>query len=100
METYYLVKFEDNWADEMNIYGFKLFKNDEFEILQKKISSITGSIVIGFGTNQDNEYDDYNDLLNCFEIIPISLEKYNLLMELFPYGEFGETSVFDNDMYD
>ena len=88
MNTHYLVKFEDNWADEIDISGFKLFEKDKWEELKKKILTITGEINIYFGSNEDNEYDNAEDLLSCFKTYPITSEQYNLILKLFPSGEF------------
>jgi len=97
-----LVKFDENWADEMDVSGFKLFKSeqdwqkaikkfkDEREIEDEEDCCFS----IYFGTNEDNEYTSFSEFLNCFEVTNISDAEAAVLLTLFPdlvqfeYGHF------------
>lgn len=102
-----LVKFDDNWADEMDMDGFKLFNSkEEWEKLIEDFvaqhkddhdceeDEDLPSICISFGTNEDNEYDTMEELLRNFELVEVTDEEAAALEHIFPecvshgYGQF------------
>lgn len=97
--TYVLVKFSDNWADEMDIAGFKVMTQeawDETVALVHKWFETNEYYTVSFGTNEENEYYSAENLLDCFEVTPLDVIGHTVLYHLFskPYGEhdieFGE----------
>jgi hypothetical protein len=96
-----LVKFDDNWADEMDVSGFKIFNNldawnkalSEFKS-EKEIEEDDQYFEICFGTNEWIEYDSFGDFLKNFEIVEISKDTAEIIDGLFPeadsygYGHF------------
>lgn len=86
---YILVKFNDNWADEMDIDGFKVMTEERHK---KALASLDGPETFPFeayfGTNESNLYEDKDQFLRNFEFIPVD-ESFALeLKQHFPYG-FG-----------
>jgi len=97
-----LVKFDDNWADEMDVSGFKLFKSEQD--WQKAIDKFKDELDIDdeedccfevyFGTNEENQYTSFSRFLRRFEVIHISDAEAAVLLTLFPnlvqfeYGHF------------
>jgi hypothetical protein len=94
-KKYYLYKFEDNWADEADFSGFAIFTEEEkrkHEIGIKRAFKNGGSIC--FGTNEDNEYDSYEDVESTFEFEEITKQEYFTIKRLF--GEtFGHLGPLD-----
>lgn len=91
-DPYVLVVFEDNWADEMDLEGFKVVRKSEWEqtvaeFREEKEDSKYG-IEFCFGTNEYNEYDSVDDALACFTVTEMTDECAKLLQKLFPSG-FG-----------
>jgi NurA-like 5'-3' nuclease len=99
-----LVKFDDNWADEMDVSGFKLFDNldawnaaiaefkEEKEIVDGEDS---GYFEVCFGTNEYIEYETVEEFLVQFDITEISDAAADVIETLFPeaklsygYGHF------------
>jgi hypothetical protein len=82
-----LVKFKDNWSDEFDAEGFKLFNGVEWkefkEVIEKKIQFPAKGY---FGTNEFLEYVDAKDYFGRLEIVDISEEGYQLIKNLFPKG--------------
>lgn len=82
---YYLVKYSDNWADEMDIEGFAVFTQKEFCDFSNAIEEIMNLIKNGktytywFGTNEGVEYDHVNYFLKSFEIKTIDALSYSLI---------------------
>lgn len=99
MNTHYLVKFQDNWADEMDIAGFYIYEKTTWDELKTNIENIKTKMVFSIGTNEEINYDSGEELLNSLEVIEITSRQYNTIVKLFPDAYFGETSVFDNISY-
>ena len=62
-----LVRFTDNWADEMDIDQFCILPLDIWNRYSKIIKSLPYPFEVYFGTNESNEYSPL-DYLKCFEI--------------------------------
>jgi hypothetical protein len=82
-ENFYLVKYKDNWADEINIDGHivltkEIFK--KFDAIAKKNLCFTMCI----GTNEEIEYNnnDWQKASNAYSVVEITGEQYNVLKEL------------------
>jgi hypothetical protein len=96
-----LVKFDDNWADEMDVGGFKIFNNlkawnkalSEFKI-EQEIEEVDQYFEVCFGTNEYIEYDSFSSFLKKFQITEISKDTAEIIGGLFPevksygYGHF------------
>jgi hypothetical protein len=91
-----LVKYEDNWADEVDIYGFRLFDLKEWmaykDDLVKHIAE-NGELKYSFGTNEEITYDSVEDVLRQFTVNEISMEEYDAIVSAFNFGmrrKFGD----------
>jgi hypothetical protein len=103
---YYLYEFSDNWADEMDVQGFAPLTHIEKEIVEENINrKFRDGGSISFGTNEDNDYDDLEDVIACVSFTEISKSEYLTIKKLFgeSYGELGPidssefTSLVDID---
>lgn len=101
---YYLYKFSDNWADEMDLEGFAILtekeKDSKLAYIKKKFKK---GGTISFGTNEDNEYDSLSDVLDCIEFKEISQADYNAVKRIFgdkSMGELGPLNYENDDFYD
>lgn len=99
MNTHYIVKFVDNWADEMDVAGFYIYEKTTWDELKTNIENIKTKMEFSIGTNEELEYRNGKELLNSFVEIPLTFEKYEIILQLFPGGMFGEVSVFQNIRY-
>lgn len=97
---YYLYTFEDIWANEMNVAGFMILNELEKDSLLtqiKKEFKKGGSI--SFGTNEDNEYDSLQDVMNCITIKEISKTEYDVIKKTLgtSFGETGPANIIEED---
>ena len=102
---YYLYEFEDNWADEMDLAGFAILTEVEKDIALAKIrKEYKKGGSIGFGSNQDNEYDTLSDVMNTISFKKITEAEYNVIKKTLgvTFGETGplDTSDLDDDYDD
>jgi hypothetical protein len=92
-EQKYLVSYDDNWADEMDVSGSKIFDSkselDEFFDGFKKYFEENGYYSFGIGTNEEIEYDTFSDFEEAFTIQPITDNEKEVL-EKFGFGSGGQ----------
>jgi hypothetical protein len=90
-KTYYLAKFSDNWADEIDLHGFVL-TDDKEELLKTTrewFKECEGHM--GFGSNQGKQYRSYEEMMKRISFKKMTKDEYQTLKKFFPssYG-FGE----------
>ena len=100
-----LVKYEDNYADEFDIAGFKIFEtNDHYIKWSEEVEHAfyfddcdlvrTGPVEIYFGTNEFVSFETIKDYQKCLEVKEISAYEADLLESLIgaDYGIFIDPS--------
>ena len=79
---YYLVKFNDYWADEMDINSLAIIdetkKEKLFNQFRKYADKETNYYLFYFGTNEFNEYS-FSDLQYCLSFFSITPEEMLVL---------------------
>lgn len=106
IDSWVLVKFSDNWADEMDIEGCRVYSKDSWEKyrkLAKREFKENGSYVYCVGTNEEIEYSSYKDFISCFEVKDITIGQYDVLEKLgldcmgfFPWN-IGESFIYEGE---
>lgn len=93
---YFLVKFNDNYADEFDLEGFWLEKAESKEeviiLISNGFESERGNkypVECYFGTNEYLQYNNIEDYLSVLNISEITKEEYDVLQKLFG-GSFGQ----------
>ena len=82
--NYYLVKFYDNWADEMYIEGFDIITKEEKKQFDKAINEdLVFPVEVYFGTNEENTYESAEDVLNCYTFTPLLDEEAETIKKFF-----------------
>lgn len=95
--TYVLIRFQDNWADEIDVDVFciKPLTKEEYADFLKAIGFITlykGDISSCVGSNECIEYKSGEEFLSAFDIQIISKEDYETLERL---GFTGDSHLFN-----
>lgn len=88
----YVVVYNDNWADEMDLDGFFTCTGKELKELKKTLLKSKKSANIGIGSNEDIEYSNGKELWNCLTYHKIS-ERENQTIERIFGGTFGFADV-------
>lgn len=99
----WLVKFADNWADEIDVEGFRVLPSSDFMNWARLIEEVSTEIDKGrelvwyIGTNESITYSSGRELKECFECEVIedgqatflkdSLIKFTDAYGLFPNDE-------------
>ena len=67
-----LIKFSSNWADEMDVEGLFLVTQENWETFKdmaKAHFDKGNTVTYGVGSNEDIDFDSYEDLMDSYEII-------------------------------
>lgn len=103
---FYCVRYIDNWADEMELEGFSIMDEKEYEYYTATVNAIIADIESGLpfvyqvGSNEEIEYNNVNGFLGAFEVS--EFEEYPEGIEMifgkkfpefgfFPYGQMLDT---------
>jgi len=88
----YLVIYKND-REKMNLYGWKIYGNKE-EIQEIK-RYYKGRKQIDFHIPEVGlvKYNDYNELMEDIEIIPLTLERAGMIMETFDGSTFGNFPI-------
>ena len=98
-ERYLLVKFSGNWADEMDIDGFWIATQEQWEKYQRQWHewfSNGDSFEWYIGTNESIEFEDYDDFMSYFDAEEISMNDATILQRHFRI-QFGFVPDFPSD---
>ena len=71
----YLVKYEFDYADEFDVYGFQILSDKEWENIQEAIKRTTYPQEYYFGTNEEIIIDSADELLRGFKATKITDEE-------------------------
>lgn len=87
-QQWLLVKFSDNWADEIDLEGFRVVTREAYDAyVTKRLKQYPNGFCRYFGTNEENEYASFQDYLDqtvtCEEITE---EEAKVLEKFFPDG--------------
>lgn len=95
---YYLVKFKKDWADEFNVYGFSIFKKDDWDNLHEKLKKYKDKCAeFSFGTNEGWDEETIGDFLKDITVVPISEMEKSIITKLFGTKDYGHFPYL-NDM--
>lgn len=104
-----LVKFEADWADEHDVYGFRVF-DDQEEIQKQFLYAETywkvypnKEVEMSFGSNEWMTYEDYESYRRSFDLIDVTDEDFEVLKDKFggyrdrvDWGWTGAMNFYDH----
>jgi len=90
-----LVKFEADYADEFDVYGFQIMDKDKWLKYKAKLMDHEGTIEIYFGTNEAIVAESGEEFLYNYTVIGISGTESSHLEKLFPNGNYGNFLMWE-----
>lgn len=86
--NYFLVKFEDNYADEFDVYGFRIMNEKQLTKFTNVVRDLKNfPLEIYFGTNEALIFESQKDVMSGFKMLPITKDEMVSLKRLFPNAE-------------
>lgn len=85
MGKFYILRYADNWADEMDLDGFFLMTEAQKQRLDKSLElleCVNFYLEFTVGTNQEIEYDSVGDIKRAISIEGITLDQAQTLSSL------------------
>ena len=67
-----LVIFDEDYADEFDVYGFRIMSKDKWDEFVEATKKINYPIEIYFGTNEAIEYESSKEVLRSFKLSELS----------------------------
>lgn len=92
--THVLVKWDSNWADEMDVEGFIIMERKAWNEFKANARKITHPFSICVGTNEEIDYETGKDLLDELTGKDITPEEKSTIKKFF--GESGGFTSFLN----
>lgn len=80
-KQFYLLKYDSNWAGEMDINGFIVYDKDEYNEWLSKIPK--RSFEFGIGTNETIEYRNKAELLKEVKVTVLTAEEVTFFYKFF-----------------
>ena len=80
------VDWSDNWSDEIDVYGWAIFDESEWEKFAEELRNIPEDnypIVHYIGSNQELWYNDYKELMESLSPKTITDEDANAIHRVF-----------------
>ena len=84
-----LIKWSDNWADEMDIEGFVIEDKEKAEKWLDNMKSITRPFDICIGTNEEVDYDNGEKFSETISMIDMTEEDEKAFIKLFGKNKWG-----------
>lgn len=97
--TQVLVQVNDNWADEMDIYGWTICDKDWLDNYLKDIEKYFKNggepLIHWVGTNEEIYYRNYDDVFRTLKIKELTDEEAKTIESLFGSDSRGDTPSLD-----
>ncbi len=71
-----LIKFQKDWADEFDVYGFQVLSDKEWAELQEAIDKIKYPLELYFGTNEQLIFESSDETLRELKATFLNLGEY------------------------
>ena len=97
-----LLKFEDNWADEMDVEGCEVITLERLKYFNERVEAYfleNDSLEYYIGTNECIEYTSAGELLSKYSVLTITETDYQTLNKL-GLLKFGIIGPFEIDYWD
>ena len=91
-----LLTWKSNWADEMDIYGFVITTDHQWETYKKNVKEKDEEFTLCIGTNEDIYYNNGTELLSEISVSKLSDQEVDIISK--NIGTlFGFTQFFNED---
>ena len=83
MSNHVLLKFESNWADEMDVEGFLVVTKEYWEDAKKELNKIEGECHLCVGTNEYINWSSGSEIIEEITVEELSEEEVKVFKKKF-----------------
>lgn len=95
--SYMLVQTHDNWADEMDIYGYRIMTVAKYQTrlveLQAEFEEQDGSYLWYIGTNEEIEYENFDNFLETLTVTVLTQSEAQNLVKVLGSDSNGHSLI-------
>ena len=95
-----LIKFEGNWADEMDVYGFTIISEEHWKYKNLEWTHTPFPYEYGVGTNESIIFEDIQEYLRSFKVEKISDDEIKCIQKFFGDRDFGRVCWIEGEAPD
>lgn len=96
-DCHVLVKWDGNWADEMDLSSFCVFDGPSWNAYRKELEDHDMEMELYIGTNEELSFDNGKDLLSEMSVQFITAEEAEVINKLFD-GSHDQAGVFSIEL--
>lgn len=99
MKKFYVLKYEDNWADEMDIQSFLILNEEDkikyYDKAKENLDKLNKKLIICLGTNEEIIFEKSADFIKTLKIKEISETEANIIKKYIG-KKFGPSDILWN----
>lgn len=88
-----IIKWDSNWADEMDIQGFVIVDAKAAKEFKDQLKTVKNGFTVCIGTNEDIEYSNGKDMLSDLTFEDLSEDEAETIINAIG-DEYGHTSFY------
>lgn len=96
-KKYVLVQTHDNWADEMDIYGYRIISRAAYAQrlieLQEEFEEADGTYMWYIGTNEEIEYSNFDNFLETLTVTELTKKEAQNLVQVLGSNSNGHSLI-------
>ena len=96
-KEYVLVQTHDNWADEMDIYGYRIISRAAYDQrlieLQEEFEEADGTYMWYIGTNEEIEYSNFDNFLETLTVTELTKKEAQNLVQVLGSNSNGHSLI-------
>ena len=100
MKKYYILKYEDNWADEMDIQSFVILNEKDkinfYDKAKNNLDKLNKELVVCLGTNEDIRFKKGSDFIKMLKVKEISETEANIIKKYISKKSYGPANILWN----
>lgn len=97
MKKFYILKYEDNWADEMDIQSFVILNEEDkinfYDKAKNNLNKLNKELVVSLGTNEEIIFKKGSDFIKKLKVKEMSETEANIIKNYISKGNYGPANI-------
>lgn len=100
MKKFYILKYEDNWADEMDIQSFVILNEEDkikfYDKAKNNLDKLNKELVVCLGTNEEIIFKKGSDFIKKLKVKEMSETEANIIKNYISKKYYGPADILWN----